>query len=154
MLVSGLARNEMGAEKHGIKLKKEIRDSLTRLLYRHVNMFFRRLHRKLHTNIICWMQLVLVPKLRFWVCCVIGDEEWWTRHSRDKKKEKGDVGAEVGEKLKSFFCTAHEFLTDFTKCSNPPVPAVIPVNAFVPVNAFIPVVFVPTSSPNHCIISR
>ena len=50
-------------------------------------------------------------------------EEWWIRHSRDKKKEKGDVGAEVvrekeeREKLESFFCTAHEFLTDYAKFS-------------------------------------
>ena len=89
--------------------------------------------------------------------------EWRTRHSRDKKKEKGDVGAEVvrekeeGEKLESFFCTAHELLTDSAKFSNSPVPAVIPVNAFVPVvlpAQFIPVVFVPASSPNHCITTR
>ena len=52
-------------------------------------------------------------------------------------------GEEEGEKLESFFCTAHEFLTDYAKFSDPPVtdvtvPAVIPVNAFV-VNAFVPV---------------
>ena len=90
-------------------------------------------------------------------------EEWWTRHLRDKKKDKGDLGAEavreneVGEKLESFFCTAHEFLTDYAKPSNPPVPTVIPVNAFAPVvlpAQFIPVDFVPASSPNHCITNR
>ena len=47
-------------------------------------------------------------------------EEWWTRHSQSKKKEKGDVGVgnekkkekEEEEKMESFFCKVHELLTD------------------------------------------
>ena len=39
---------------------------------------------------------------------------------------------EEGEKLESFFCAVHEFLTDYAKFSNPLVPAVIPIPAFVP----------------------
>ena len=93
--------------------------------------------------------------------------------TRQGGRERGG-GAEVvrekegeGEKLESFCCTAHEFLTDYAKFSSPRVPVVISVNAFVPavipVNAFvpivlpaqvIPVVFVPASSPNHCITTR
>ena len=42
-----------------------------------------------------------------------------TRHSQSKKRKKGDVGVEnekgkeEGEKMESFFCEVHEFLTDF-----------------------------------------
>ena len=82
--------------------------------------------------------------------------EWWTRHSRDKKKEKGDVGTverekEEGEKLESFFGAIYEFF-------NPvPVIPVVPVNDFVLVvlpASIVPVVFVSASSPNHCITTR
>ena len=57
--------------------------------------------------------------------------EWGTRHERDKKKKKGDVGMEKekekeeGEKLPSFFGVVYEFFN--------PVPVDVPVNAFVPV---------------------
>ena len=39
--------------------------------------------------------------------------EWWTRHSRDRKRGKGDVGVEYerekeeGEKMENFFCSVH-----------------------------------------------
>ena len=44
-------------------------------------------------------------------------KERGTRHSRDRTG-KGDVGVEKekekeGEKFEFFFCTAHEFLTDY-----------------------------------------
>ena len=72
-------------------------------------------------------------------------EEWGTRHSRDRKKKKGDVGAEKaeeeeGEKMEFFFCELHKFLTDYTSfLGNPFVPPVV-----IPV-PFVPVVFVPAA---------
>ena len=55
-------------------------------------------------------------------------EEWGTRHSRDKKKKKGDVGVEKaeeekGEKIGRFFCEVHEFLTDYTNFLNGSTPS-------------------------------
>ena len=41
--------------------------------------------------------------------------EWWTRHSRSRKREKGDVGVEKekekqeGERMETFFSAVFEF---------------------------------------------
>ena len=67
--------------------------------------------------------------------------EWETRHARDKKGKKGDVGMEKemekeeGEKLASFFGAVYEFFNPV-----PVIPDVL-VNAFVPV--VLPASFVP-----------
>ena len=76
-------------------------------------------------------------------------EEWRTRHSRDRKKKKGDVGVEMvrekegaeGEKMEFFLCNLHEFLTS-SLAATPVVvtPAVVPTDrfhfiSFVPANA-------------------
>ena len=68
--------------------------------------------------------------------------EWGTRHTRDKKKKKGDVGKakekekEEGERLANFFYAIHDFL----------VPIAVP-NAFVPAElpARCAIDFVPAS---------
>ena len=89
--------------------------------------------------------------------------EWETRHARDRKKKKGDVGIEKekekeeGERLTSFFSTIYDFFNPV-----PVVPAV-PVNVFVPdvlPARFVPVPVVPASSvpsvavSHQCITTR
>ena len=67
--------------------------------------------------------------------------EWATRHTRDKKKKKGDVGKEKeeekeeGERLANFFYAIYDFL----------VPIAVP-NAFVPAELPARYVFLRLSS--------
>ena len=45
--------------------------------------------------------------------------EWWTRHSRSRRRRKGNVGVEnekekqEGERMERFFYVVYEFLSDF-----------------------------------------
>ena len=78
-------------------------------------------------------------------------EEWKTRHSRGRKRKQGDVGIESekekrgeeeGEKMESFFCDVHEFLTDYTNFLG--IPAVS--SPFVPVAFVSAALLLPSSS--------
>ena len=81
--------------------------------------------------------------------------EWETRHSRDKKKKKGDVGTEKekeeeeGERLANFFYTLHDFLAPINVPANIFVPAELPARYaidFVPASAIPAVNLVVSSS--------
>ena len=58
--------------------------------------------------------------------------EWGTRHSRDKKKKKGDVGTEnekekeEAERLANFFSAIHDFFVPSTNATNTVIPAFVP----------------------------
>ena len=74
--------------------------------------------------------------------------EWGTRHSRDKKKKKGDVGTEKekekeeGERLANFFSAIYEFFVPSNAPTNAFVPAELPARyaiAFVPAVSDLPV---------------
>ena len=84
-------------------------------------------------------------------------DEWGTRHSRDRKKKKGDVGVEMkeeeGEKIELFFCNVYEFLTDFASVLNPvPCPVISPVGTPVAVTDFLhSVPVISRSDSSQCI---
>ena len=75
--------------------------------------------------------------------------EWGTRHARDRKKKKEDLGKEKvrekeeGEKLASFFGAIYEFFNPIPVPIPAPIP--VPVIPVVPVGHFIS--FVPALSP-------
>ena len=73
--------------------------------------------------------------------------EWGTRHTRDKKKKKGDVGIEKeegkeeGERLEGFFGAIYNFLVPAAPAaSDNHVPVELPAR-------FVPVAFVPAMTP-------
>ena len=72
--------------------------------------------------------------------------EWETRHSRDKKKKKGDVGTEKekekeeGERLDNFFSVIHEFLVSSNAPTNVFVPVELPARYAIDLVPAAPVV--------------